>query len=162
MKFARIPRLHAARGILKCVGQLNHGRAFVPHAESTLSHDRLERRPEEFRFGDSPWFWVALFGSVAVVALAIVGQKYARRQARIEARWQNRIQTQNERSLRQSGQANSAETVAPAISDQTPQPRASLVPLLLLFSMVAIAGYLGFFISLMRHQRRQAPTAGDS
>ncbi|HEY1602625.1 MAG TPA: hypothetical protein VGG64_23680 [Pirellulales bacterium] len=39
-----------------------------------------ERRP----ITDSPWFWLVLFGSSALVAIVVVSPKYAYRQARLE------------------------------------------------------------------------------
>jgi hypothetical protein len=39
---------------------------------------------------DSVWFWAYLFGTAALVALALVGPKYSQRQAQIEREFQGR------------------------------------------------------------------------
>jgi hypothetical protein len=39
---------------------------------------------------DSPWFWAYLFGTAALVALALMGPKYGSRQAQIEREFQGR------------------------------------------------------------------------
>jgi hypothetical protein len=39
---------------------------------------------------DSPWFWAYLFGTAALVALALAGPKYGPRQAQIEREYQGR------------------------------------------------------------------------
>jgi hypothetical protein len=39
---------------------------------------------------DSPWFWAYLFGTAALIALALVGPKYGPRQAQIEREYQGR------------------------------------------------------------------------
>jgi hypothetical protein len=39
---------------------------------------------------DSPWFWAYLFGTAALVALALAGPKFGPRQAQIEREYQGR------------------------------------------------------------------------
>src|SRR4051812_26772560 len=39
---------------------------------------------------DSPWFWAYLFATSALIALALMGPKYAARQAQIEREFQGR------------------------------------------------------------------------
>jgi hypothetical protein len=39
---------------------------------------------------DSPWFWAYLFCTAALIALAVIGPKYALRQAHIEREFQGR------------------------------------------------------------------------
>ena len=39
---------------------------------------------------DSPWFWVYLFGTAALIALALMGPKFGPRQAQIEREYQGR------------------------------------------------------------------------
>jgi hypothetical protein len=39
---------------------------------------------------DSPWFWAYLFTTSALIALAVIGPKFARRQAQIEREFQGR------------------------------------------------------------------------
>jgi hypothetical protein len=45
---------------------------------------------------DSPWFWVYLFGTAALIALALISPKFGPRQAQIEREYQGRTRaTQN-------------------------------------------------------------------
>lgn len=39
---------------------------------------------------DSPWFWAYLFSTAALIALALIGPKFGRRQAHIEREFQGR------------------------------------------------------------------------
>ena len=39
---------------------------------------------------DSPWFWVCLFAAAALIGLAAISSKYAKRQAQIEREFQGR------------------------------------------------------------------------
>jgi hypothetical protein len=39
---------------------------------------------------DSPWFWAYLFGTAALIALALAGPKFGPRQAQIEREYQGR------------------------------------------------------------------------
>jgi hypothetical protein len=39
---------------------------------------------------DSPWFWVYLFATAALIGLALIGPKFAERQAHIERQFQGR------------------------------------------------------------------------
>ena len=39
---------------------------------------------------DSPWFWAFLFSTAALIALAVIGPKFAQRQAHIEREFQGR------------------------------------------------------------------------
>ena len=125
-----------------------HGEGKV---RAEVSDNRSACQIDEFRLGDSPWFWLALFGSVAIVGLSIVGGKYAKRQMRLEQRYQNRVQVQVER---QSGKPVDRERVATAIGARPANPNASLTPLLILFACAAATGYVGLYVSYRRHQLR--------
>jgi hypothetical protein len=39
---------------------------------------------------DSPWFWAYLFATAALIALALIGPKFAARQSQIEREFQGR------------------------------------------------------------------------
>jgi hypothetical protein len=106
----------------------------------------------EFRFGDSPWFWLSLFGTVALVALSLISQKYAQRQMRLEQRYQNRLEAQ---AAQRAGRQDkpSALDRAPSTPGARPgRPRASLAPLVILFASLAMGGYIGLYIAYRRHR----------
>jgi hypothetical protein len=42
------------------------------------------------RLSDSPWFWVCAFATAALVALFVMGPKYAARQSQLERQYQAR------------------------------------------------------------------------
>jgi len=46
--------------------------------------------PQRPAISDSPWFWAYLFSLAALLALALIGPKYSRRQAQIERQFQGR------------------------------------------------------------------------
>ena len=59
---------------------------------------------------DSPWFWAYLFGTAALVALALAGPKFGPRQAQIEREYQGRTRAaQNLNNARPSLEMSTAE-----------------------------------------------------
>ena len=46
---------------------------------------------------DSPWYWLGLFGTAALVALVVIGPKFQRRQQRLELQSDVREQVWRER-----------------------------------------------------------------
>src|SRR5438876_8971100 len=59
---------------------------------------------------DSPWFWVYLFTTAALIALALIGPKFAARQAQIEREFQGRQRAaQNTHGQEPSGVLSTAE-----------------------------------------------------
>jgi FtsH-binding integral membrane protein len=86
---------------------------------------------------DSPWFWVLLFSSMAMVALLVMSHKYTRRQAIIERHYQA-----NERVTEQF--ENKSPDTARTDDGQSPRPFASpghnlitLWPLAVLMALIA-------------------------
>lgn len=63
----------------------------------------IEPTPRE-RPLDSPWFWICLFASVAVVALVAIGPKYRQREARLESTFAMREHL----TLRNAGEVDAA------------------------------------------------------
>src|SRR5262245_9867555 len=59
---------------------------------------------------DSPWFWAYLFTTAALIALALIGPKFAARQAQIEREFQGRQRVaQNVQGQEPSGTLSTAE-----------------------------------------------------
>jgi hypothetical protein len=59
---------------------------------------------------DSPWFWAYLFATAALIALALIGPKFASRQAQIEREFQGRQRVaQRAHGQQPSGQLSTAE-----------------------------------------------------
>ena len=59
---------------------------------------------------DSPWFWAYLFATAALIALALIGPKFAARQAQIEREFQGRQRAaQNMRGQEPTGPLSTAE-----------------------------------------------------
>src|SRR5881296_3758760 len=59
---------------------------------------------------DSPWFWAYLFTTAALIALALIGPRFAARQAQIEREFQGRQRAaQNIQGQEPSGGLSTAE-----------------------------------------------------
>ena len=59
---------------------------------------------------DSPWFWAYLFTTAALIAMALMGPKFASRQAQIEREFQGRQRAaQRNQGQEPSGQLSTAE-----------------------------------------------------
>ena len=61
------------------------------------------RSEQPFRPTDSPWFWALAFSAMALVGLAAIAPKFARRQASLEGRHAGRAQAAAERARRAAG-----------------------------------------------------------
>lgn len=93
---------------------------------------------------DSPWFWAYLFGTAALVALALASPKYSARQAQIEREYQGR-----------SRAAQNLNGVAPNLRMSTAQRTIiSLRPLFVVLAAVTAVAWLVFW--LRRFRRNQA------
>jgi hypothetical protein len=91
---------------------------------------------------DSPWFWLCLFSGAALLAIAAIGPKYARRQERIERKFQMREHVVERRA---AGDTNPEDDVF------TPPERiaATLWPIAALLAVV----FVGSATMLVRHRR---------
>ena len=59
---------------------------------------------------DSPWFWAYLFATAGLIGLALIGPKYAARQAQIEREYQGRQRAaQNLQGQEPTGTVSTAE-----------------------------------------------------
>jgi hypothetical protein len=84
---------------------------------------------------DSPWFWAYLFGTAALLALALIGPKFSQRQAHIEREFQGR-----QRAAQQLG--GQEPTVPMSSVDQT---LITLRPLLFALAAITVIGWFIFW-----------------
>jgi hypothetical protein len=95
---------------------------------------------EERSATDSPWFWVCLFATAAVIGLAAIGPKYARRQAQIEREFQGRQRA-----------AQNVQGQTPTVTLSTPEQ--TLIKLQPLFYAFAAVIAVGWFVVWQRRGR---------
>lgn len=102
---------------------------------------------------DSPWVWFALFATIGLVALVAVAPKYAKRQGRLEQRYENRVRIQEQRQTLPSSSAasDSARSEPTRMSDA--RASTSLVPIALALAGVLAAAALALW---WRTRRRTA------
>jgi hypothetical protein len=108
---------------------------------------------------DSPLFWLLLFGSAALVMLAVIQPKFAEREARLERMYRSRqlaVQGAKAGAARPpSGPPEfEAEEYAPA------EPIVTLRPLVFLLSGVISAAWIALAV-LRRRQWREAARRGE-
>ena len=95
---------------------------------------------------DSPWFWVYLFGTAALIALALLSPKYGSRQAQIEREFQGR-----QRAL----QNQHGQTPSIALSS----PERTLISLRALYFGLAAITMGAWFVFWRTHLSRQGGLA---
>ncbi len=103
------------------------------------------KRPTPAPVTDSPWFWVLAFSLTGLLALAVIGGKYSRRQANIERNYQARERVAER--VTAEAQAVNNSVAAPRINDSEAQreyasPGNRLIPvwpLAILLGLVSIA-----------------------
>lgn len=120
---------------------------------SELSHSANSKPPA---ITDSPWFWVMLFSTASLVALALIAPKYSMRQRQLEMQYQAREETLR-RNVESDHPADDAPTIAP------PAPGDLIIPLGPLFGVCAVL-LLVSMVLLKRDARRagRIPAPGDS
>ena len=84
---------------------------------------------------DSPWFWVYLFGTAALIALALASPKFGPRQAQIEREYQGRT--------RAAQNLNKAEPDVPLSSAQ--RTLVTLRPLFIALAAITAVGWIIFW-----------------
>ena len=82
---------------------------------------------------DSPWFWAYLFGTAALISLALISPKFSQRQAHIEREFQGR--------QRAAQQLSGQEPTVPLSSVEM-----TLITLRPLFFALAAITLLGWFV----------------
>jgi hypothetical protein len=84
---------------------------------------------------DSPWFWAYLFTTAALIALALIGPKFAQRQAHIEREFQGR--------QRAAENLNNRE---PSVGlSRTGQTLITLQPLFFALAAITIVAWIAFW-----------------
>jgi hypothetical protein len=100
---------------------------------------------------DSPWFWAYLFGTAALVALALAGPKFGPRQAQIEREYQGR-----------SRAAQSLHGAQPSVEMSTAERTlVTLRPLFLVLAVLTVAAWIFFWWTRVRQSPNVKPVAGD-
>lgn len=106
----------------------------------------MESRPPPLT--DSPWFWLLLFGSMALIMLAIIEPKFARRQERLERMHQSR------QLGRPSERGRDKQFDRPHVPAWQPTHRVSLRPLMLFLSALLAGGIIVMHLRRRRILRR--------
>jgi hypothetical protein len=57
--------------------------------------------PLKTPLAESPWFWLALFAGMALFALVVIQGKYTRRQGRIDQRYVDKLEAQQQAAYKQ-------------------------------------------------------------
>ena len=92
------------------------------------------------RMTDSPWFWAYLFGTAALLALALAGPKFGPRQAQIEREYQGRTRA-----------AQNLNDVEPDVKMSTAERTLiTLRPLFLGLAALTTAAWIAFWVSRRR------------
>jgi hypothetical protein len=102
---------------------------------------------------DSPWFWLAVFSGMGLVALFAVGGRYARRQHQIEFQFQAREQVHQGRFL------DSQTATRPAAEPHDFQPPGETM--ISLWPIQAFA-FVVFLAAVFQLVRRRLATIGNS
>lgn len=96
-------------------------------------------------WAESPLFWLLLFGTMALVAIVVVGPKFSRRQSRLEANYQGREEVWKHKL--------SGEPIGSA-GEPSEAPSTRPLPLVLTLGLpLAAVIYLAAFL-LRRHGQR--------
>jgi Na+/proline symporter len=93
---------------------------------------------------DSPWYWLYLFATFALVALFVMSPKFYARQAQIE---------RNSQARQRAVQQRVGEEPSAPLSDEA-HTTISLWPLYTIMSMLLLAGWIGLW---HRHRSNSLP-----
>jgi hypothetical protein len=114
-------------------------------SSSAGQHSPNSQRP----ITDSPWFWAYLFGTAALVALALAGGKYGPRQAQIEREFQGRQRA-----------AQNIHGQEPDVALSTAQRTlVTLRPLFIALAVITAGAWLVFWRQHRLARRPAPPTA---
>ena len=100
---------------------------------------------------DSPWFWAYLFGTAALIALALMTPKFGPRQAQLEREFQGRQRAaQNQHGVAPSIAMSSAERTI-----------VTLKPLFLGLAAITMVAWFVFWRTYVARQRDSAGAGED-
>ena len=101
---------------------------------------------------DSPWFWAYLFGTAALVALALAGPKFGPRQAQIEREYQGRTRA-----------AQNLNGVEPNLEMSTAERTLiTLRPLFIALAVITSLSWIVFWWTRSRVQNVECKVAATS
>ncbi len=101
---------------------------------------------------DSPWFWAYLFGTAALIALALAGPKFGPRQAQIEREYQGRTRA-----------AQNLNGVEPNLEMSTAERTLiTLRPLFLGLAALTSVAWIVFWWTRRRASRPASPPSSDA
>src|SRR5262245_4742364 len=98
---------------------------------------------------DSPWFWAYLFGTAALIALALLAPKFGPRQAQLEREFQGRQRA-----------AQNLNGQRPSIAMSSPER--TLITLQPLYLALAAITMVAWFVFWRSHVARQSALAGGA
>jgi hypothetical protein len=120
---------------------------------SKQSEISLSEHSSQNRLADSPWFWLCLFASAAVLALIAIGPKYRQREARLETQLRMRDHlARGEESI-----ASSTDSAEPAVATEEDLIR-STGPLIWILSGAVAVGWGLLFYSRRTSANRVSPS----
>ena len=109
--------------------------------------------PKREPITDSPWFWLSLFLGMAVLGVAVIGPKYARRQQALERREEGRENAWRHRV----GDMEMGVTVVDLEDDPDPRRRI-LLPLMGLLTLGLVAAVVSQLALKARRRKRELPS----
>jgi hypothetical protein len=123
-------------------------------------------RPDDppARLTDSPWFWLVLFANAALVGIALIGPKYAKREAMLERRFEVRREISRQRATGVTAPVDAATVDLAPEADPQAQDRPLLVPLGPLVALLATIDVAAVGVCVWRQLRtvRQKSANGSS
>ncbi|MEX2186724.1 MAG: hypothetical protein WD875_08020 [Pirellulales bacterium] len=110
------------------------------------------------RLVDSPWFWLCLFATAAVVALLAIGPKYRQREARLESTFRMREHLARSNAQRATTADNgiATESEGNGVNDDDQRLIRSTGPLIWILAAAVAAGWAALFWS-RRHREVSPP-----
>ncbi len=132
-------------------------------------------KPAAAKLTDSPWFWVYLFSSFAVLALFVIEGKFTRRQDHAENQYLYGTRTLDRPAAATDSDAATAPTASKAIPNDKsgdrapltggPQPLThplliSLIPLRIMAFVIMAISCVALQWQLIRNRRRTSAACG--